>query len=257
MDNVLAFLVLTAALSMLQVWECYRAISFGAVPSSIDWSFAFIEFAWVIVSIAIIYYGNLSRYELLVPAAYLLLSLYGWIVGYWYVKETDILANKIIYIPQPYLWFSLIFGCFLTLLTIFVFTDSYLYRNDLSIQSYILTNKVALIWIFAIVVILKSVIDRLKKFVTDTVDQLVKNAIENNVQCREYFGNVLSIKKNSEISVQLEMDAYGYHVRGSKSRGFLVGKFIPLNSEEELLSSGYIATEDGLFIDLIDQALEA
>ena len=154
MDNVLAFLVLTAALSMLQVWECYRAISFGAVPSSIDWSFAFIEFAWVIVSIAIVYYGNLSRYELLVPAAYLLLSLYGWIVGYWYVKETDILANKIIYIPQPYLWFSLIFGCFLTLLTIFVFTDSYLYRNDLSIQSYILTNKVALIWIFAIVCLL-------------------------------------------------------------------------------------------------------
>jgi len=257
LDNILAYIVLTAALSSLQVWDNYRLIFAGENPVSIDWSFSFIEFSWVFVSIAVIYYGTLGRYEILVPVAFVLYNVYGWIVGYWYVKETDVLESKILYVPDLYLWFSLAYSCCLAIFSVFVFANGYSYRSEVPIQTFFLANKMTLLWVVVLALILIVIIHRFKKTAGNILNDQVKIAIQKNDQCSDYFGRILSVSENREVTMKLENDVFGFFVRGSRSRGFLVAKINTINSEEEFICSGYISTEDGSIIELEEQILEA
>ena len=257
MDNLLAYLVLTAALSTLQIWENYRLLFSGGNSVSIDWSFSLIEFSWVFVSIAVIYYGDLNVYELLVPVAFLLYNIYGWIVGYWHINETEVLESKVIYIPETYLWFSLVFSVLLSSFTVFVITQVYLSRSEMLFQEYLLDNKIAIFWIIIIALLLKSVSQRFKSFANNEFNQQVINAIQNNEQCASYFGKILSVSVNNEITSRLDDNEFGFFVRGEKSRGFLVAGITTISSEEEFVYGGFISTENGEIIELTEQAVEA
>lgn len=257
MDNILLFIILTAALSALQVWDVYRIYFAGENSVSIDWAFTLIEFIWVFFCIVVIFIGDLERYEMMVPVSFLLYNIYGWIVGYWYIKETDILETKIYYIPNAYLLFSLIYSGCITVLSLFIFSNSYIYRNEQSILAFFYSNRMALFWLVMIFTVIYFVLLRIRNYLTHTIDTQVKAAIQSNKQCSDYFGKIISVCENMDITVKLEIDTYGYLVRGTKSNGFLVAKIITVSADEEFICYGYICTKEGEIIKLEDQALEA
>lgn len=257
MDNILAYLALTAALSTMQIWDNYRIIFSGGNAISIDWSFSFIEFFWVFVSIAVIYYGSLNVYELMVPVAFLLYNIYGWVIGYWYVNGIEVLESKVLFIPEVYLWFSFAYSILFSGFIVFVLSQSYSSRSEVIFQEYLLDNKITMFWLIVVVLLVKAAVHRFKSVAINEFNDQVIDAIQSNEQCSDFFGKILSISINNEVTAKLDDDVFGYFVRGSKSRGLLVARIISISSEKEFIDGGYISTEYGEIIELKEQAIEA
>jgi len=257
MDNILAFIALTSAISILQVWENYRIYFGGDETINPDWSFMFIELFWFFVCVAVLIYGNLERYELLVPIAFILYNLYGWIAGYWSMKEAEVMERKIIFIPNFYLIFALVYCVLIFVLCVVVFFDSFGHRSEQSILSYIMGNKLAILWIVSAFIVIYIVTHKFKKYAKRTLNTQQQEAIQSNKQCSDIFGKIISISEISDVTSQLENDQYGIYVRGTKSNGFLIANIITLNSDKEFLCGGYITTDEGEIIELQSLALEA
>ncbi|MFW2177081.1 MULTISPECIES: hypothetical protein [unclassified Moraxella] len=101
----------------------------GKMPDSSLFHFSsMLETVWSIVSIAVLYFADFSPLFKVVPVAYILYSLFGWLYGFYLLKDTDIDIDDIenIQMPSKYMDYSLSFSMVIILTSLSILTKSYL-----------------------------------------------------------------------------------------------------------------------------------
>ena len=257
MDNVLLYIFFTAALALQQVWDNYRILGTGGTPVHTDWAFSLLEFCWVFASILVLYHAQLNVYELLIPVAYLLYNVYGWIIGYCYMRGRDVRRIQVIRIPPIYLWFSLFFSLSLFVYSAGVLYSSYPSRNAVPIHVYLSNFIPAIVSIVLTGVIARSIFIRIYRLAEKSYEGQVLEAISENGQCAEFFGEISKIIEHKKITNNLGADEFAYFVIGSKNRGLVVAEFVTTSAEEEKLVNGFISTDEGEIIELEENSFRA
>lgn len=72
-----------------------------------------IEFLWVIISILLLIYIELNRYQMLIPVLYITNNIIGWIYGF--VLSVNLDDKGDVNIPKWYIKFGLVFGLIFSL----------------------------------------------------------------------------------------------------------------------------------------------
>ncbi len=257
MDNILIYLILTGVLSLLQCRESFETLRTGEKPTNIDWSFAFLEFIWLPISIAVLYYGSLTRFETMVPVGYIVLSLYGWLLGYLYYKDVDITEHRVILIPTPYLAFSLVYCACFSIYACWVFYDSLPQRNEVPIQIWFARHWIVIAAIAAIVLLLKLATTRFRKYSLNILDTAITDAINRDAICVEHLGTVTAVELDGDITAEYEKDVFAYYVTGEKSEGLLIARFITDENDDEHIVEGLIQFEDDSIVELENKTFRA
>lgn len=79
-----------------------------------------IEFLWVIISILLLIYIELNRYQMLIPVLYITNNIIGWIYGF--ILSANLDSEEDVNIPKWYIKFELVFGLIFTLASVFMLT---------------------------------------------------------------------------------------------------------------------------------------
>lgn len=72
-----------------------------------------IEFLWVIISILLLIYIELNRYQMLIPVLYITNNIIGWIYGF--ILSANLDSEEDVNIPKWYIKFELVFGLIFSL----------------------------------------------------------------------------------------------------------------------------------------------
>lgn len=116
------YLLGTLIVAMLIAYESIvLKKNFGKLPQSTLFSISSIlETVWLLVSVAAVYYGHFSPIAKVVPIAYLIYSVFGWIYGFYLLKDqaTDIKDVDEMSMPVKYMDYSLSFSLVITITTI-------------------------------------------------------------------------------------------------------------------------------------------
>lgn len=96
---------------------CYESISLkrhhGKLPATKLLQIASIlEIVWLPISAAVLYYGNLLPVIKTIPVAYIGYSIFGWLYGFYLLKEEDLDVDNVedIEMPMQYMDYTLAFA---------------------------------------------------------------------------------------------------------------------------------------------------
>jgi len=256
-DHILIYLLLTGVLALLQLREAYATLRTGEKPTRIDWSFAFLEFIWLPVSIAVLYFGTLNQFEAMVPVAYIVLSLYGWLLGYLYYRDVDITEYQVIEIPSLYLVFTLAYCSGLAIYSFLVFYYSLPQRNEIPIQTWFAQHWIIIAAIAAIILLLKLAAARFRKYSLNILNTDIMSAINRDAICTQHLGTVTAIELDDDLSAEYEKDVFAYYVSGEKSDGLLIAKFVTDENDDEHIVEGLIQFADDSIIELEKKTFRA
>lgn len=121
------YLVGTLIIALLIAYESIvLKRNFGKLPQSTLFSISSIlETVWLLVSVAAVYYGKFSPIAKVVPIAYILYSIFGWLYGFYLLKDqaADIKDVDEMSMPIKYMDYSLSFSLVITLTSLAIFIN--------------------------------------------------------------------------------------------------------------------------------------
>lgn len=121
------FLVGTLIVALLIAYESIvLKKNLGRLPQSTLFSISSIlETVWLLVSVAAVYYGHFSPIVKVVPIAYIIYSIFGWIYGFYLLKDqaTEIKDVDNMSMPIKYMDYSLSFSLVITLTSLAIFIN--------------------------------------------------------------------------------------------------------------------------------------
>jgi hypothetical protein len=250
MDDILVYLLLTSALSILQFREVYKIFQAGEKPFEIDWAFSFLEFIWFIVSIAILFNDTLTFNEALIPVFYIVYNIFGWHVSYSFYKDVNVLNLVTYVVPGNYIKISLIYCILFFIFTIFVFSQSFPLRNEVPILTYLKSNWTVAFWFIIIVLYIKAAFSSFISSLISVFEKQAQEAINNNDICISYFGEIETIEQNDDITAKYANNIFAYNIKGTRASGLLIAEFLSKDSDTEIITDGFIETDDGSIIEL-------
>ena len=121
------YLVGTLIVALLIAYESIvLKKNLGKLPQSTLFSVSSIlETVWLMVSVVAIYYGGFSSIAKVVPFAYILYSIFGWIYGFYLLKDQadNIKDVDDMSMPIKYMDYSLSFSLVITVTSIAIFIN--------------------------------------------------------------------------------------------------------------------------------------
>ena len=121
------YLVGTLIVALLIAYESIvLKKNLGKLPQSTLFSVSSIlETVWLMVSVVAVYYGGFSSIAKVVPFAYILYSIFGWIYGFYLLKDQagDIKDVDDMSMPIKYMDYSLSFSLVITVTSIAIFIN--------------------------------------------------------------------------------------------------------------------------------------
>jgi hypothetical protein len=256
-DNILGYIILTAAMAVLQFRESCHLLFSKEESVKVDLAFSFLEFLWFFVSVAILVFGSLNLYESLIPIAYVSYNIFGWGLSYYFNKDEEVIDLQNVFIPDWYLWSSLLFLFCIFIGSLLSFVFSLPLRSEQTVSEYITSNFSAIFFAGVIVIMLKSLIGGFYRNAVDTFAEQVTAAIQSNSITNDFFGEVIKVEHDNEVTAEYDDGIYGYFVYGEKNSGLLVAHYLSEGADSELITDGFIETESGEIIDLESISLQA
>lgn len=257
MDDILAYIILTAAMAVLQIRESYHLLFSKEDSVNVDLAFSFLEFLWFFSSVAVLAFGTLSVYESLIPVAYISYSVFGWGLSYYFNKDEEVIDLQNVYIPDWYLYSCLLFLSCLLLGALAVFATSLPLRGEQTVLEYLTGNFSVVFFVGVIVIMFKSLISGLYKNAVNIFEEQVVAAIQSNSITKDFFGEISKIEHDEAVTAEYDDGIYGFFVHGEKNTALLVAHYISNSADSELITDGFIETENGEFIDLENISITA
>lgn len=258
MDNVIAYILLTTALAVLQVRENYNAYLAKQRAESIGISFTLFEICWVFVSLVFLFVSDASKLEASVAVFYIAINVCGWIAGHYLYKTANISSFNLSGIPNSFFFVAMFVCAVLFFFGVFVLFQSVPTRRDTPVTQFLFSNVSILVWVPTSFFIFRELIVTLARHVVTKINHEMLEAIENNDTCSAYFGEVLTATLDSDLTEEnTDEFAYAYHIVGSERSGTVVAHFASLKRTKHIILFGVIIAEDGEQIEINEVGLHA
>lgn len=110
MDEVAAYLVFSAAIGLMQVWDNYILYRQAGEALRFGWAFSFMELVWVFVSVAMFAVIDMSNLEKVAPVVYVSFNVLFWLYSMRLYSESEHSGDNEITVPLWSFQAGMVFG---------------------------------------------------------------------------------------------------------------------------------------------------
>ncbi len=258
MDNVVAYLLLTTLIALLQIPENYFAFIAKHKAQPIGLTFTVLEFLWVFVSIVFLIISEATALEASVAVFYIVINMVGWVLGHFLYKPAGVKPMDLSVIPDSFFIGAMFVCAMLFGFGCYVLFQSFPTRRDTPITEFLLSNIAIIVWVPTGFIILRSIFVTLGQRFLTRIDQEIIDAIQDNQTCSDFFGEVLSVELNTELTEDNEDESvYAFYVTGNKRSATLVAHFATVMRTKHKILFGTITTAHGDTIEINEVGLHA
>tara|TARA_B100000446_G_scaffold27660_1_gene22984 strand:+ start:2522 stop:2893 length:372 start_codon:yes stop_codon:yes gene_type:complete len=118
------FLLLCAAIGVLQIAENFKLISQNGEQLFLDKSFSFFEFVWLFVAIWFIFHESIETVAIVAIGTFVSYHMFRWLVGYYAYRQSEGRESNAILIPIWYFKVNLAICSIFTALSYLAYIQS-------------------------------------------------------------------------------------------------------------------------------------
>jgi hypothetical protein len=253
MDEVATYLVFSAAIGLMQVWDNYKLYIQAGESLRFDWAFSFIEFVWVFVSVAVLVAIDMSNRGKVVPVVYISFNVLFWLYSVRLYSESERSGDNEITVPLWSFQAGMVFGIGFCILCSAILFMQYADHPGLTfINIYVLRD--ALIAIFAVLILIAIGIKLFKSYSVRLFEKQILEAIQSTPECGKHLGKISRIVMDSELTAAYEGKVFAYLVYGDKNKGTVLALFESYGPDAEKLVHGFLELESGEVVELGEPA---